>query len=111
MVFNTALTHYPLFEVDLSVRQSGHGRAVGNHHHAYVPFGHGLSEQVVQGFCISGIQVSRGFVGQKEGRSVVECPRNRHPLLFSAGKGIGLVVQPVLEAKRTQQFFGSFQSL
>jgi hypothetical protein len=84
---------------------------VGNHHHAYVPFGHGLSEQVVQGFCIARIQISRGFVGQKEGRTVVERPRNRNPLLFSTGKGIGLVVQPVLEAKSTQQFFGTFQSL
>src|SRR2546423_5545153 len=62
-----------------------------------------IAEKIEDEDGIFAVQISGGFVGQKDRRRIGETARDRDALAFAAGKFRGKMIQALLEANQFQQ--------
>src|SRR5579884_587820 len=103
--------HPAVAEPDHPVGAGGQVGVVGHDHerHPLVPVeGPHQAEELVGGLRVDG---AGGLVGQHQGRSVDQRPRDRHPLLLPAGELVGPVAQAVVEPDQAEQALGPAPAL
>src|SRR5258708_38050327 len=62
-----------------------------------------VKKQLVQFHFVGRVEVTRRFIGKNDIRMVDQCPGNRYSLLFTAGKGIGFIVNTIAKPERFQK--------
>ena len=100
----SVINQLPIFKPQHPIGKGRHIILVSDDNHCD-PFTIQLGEQLHNLNGGRRIQIACGFIGQKNGRLIGQCPGDGHTLLLTAGEFIGHVLQPLTQAHFFQQHF------